>query len=44
MESICFEVTELDELYDQMKRAGGCGRAFYFYDPDGNKYAAWQGV
>lgn len=54
MESICFEVTDLDELYDQMssdgakvsdlRDSGDCGRAFYFYDPDGNKYAAWQGV
>jgi predicted enzyme related to lactoylglutathione lyase len=52
MESICFQVTEIDEIYQQMKEngaqvselrdSGGCGRAFYFYDPDMNKYAVWQ--
>ncbi len=52
MESICFEVTEIDAIYKQMKEdgarvtelrdSGGCGRSFYFYDPDMNKYAVWQ--
>jgi len=52
MESICFEVTRVDELHKQMKDAGAevselrgsgdCGLGFYFLDPDGNKYAAWQ--
>jgi predicted enzyme related to lactoylglutathione lyase len=54
MESICFEVTEITELYRQMKDSGarvselkdndGCGWAFHFFDPDGNKYTAWQDV
>ncbi|GMK42083.1 hypothetical protein PCCS19_51420 [Paenibacillus sp. CCS19] len=52
MESICFEVEQIDELYKQMRDGGasvselkgsdGCGTAFHFFDPDGNKYAAWQ--
>ncbi|MEF3309346.1 VOC family protein [Paenibacillus sp. GYB004] len=54
MESICFEVTQIDELYikmkddgervSELKDNGGCGRTFHFYDPDGNKYTAWQDV
>jgi predicted lactoylglutathione lyase len=54
MESICFEVTEITELYRQMKDSGarvselkdndGCVWAFHFFDPDGNKYTAWQDV
>ncbi|WP_143111607.1 VOC family protein [Paenibacillus sp. BC26] len=54
MESICFEVDRINELYRQMKDSGakvselkengGCGGAFHFFDPDGNKYTAWQGV
>ncbi|WP_274361912.1 VOC family protein [Paenibacillus thermotolerans] len=54
MESICFEVTEIAELHAQMKNngahvselkdSGGCGLAFHFFDPDGNKYTAWQDV
>ncbi|GIP37588.1 hypothetical protein J31TS4_08680 [Paenibacillus sp. J31TS4] len=53
MEAICFEVSGLDELHREMKDGGatvseikdngGCGRTFTFLDPDGNKYAAWQG-
>jgi predicted enzyme related to lactoylglutathione lyase len=52
MESICFEVNGIHELYNEMKESGarvtgmndngGCGWSFHFYDPDGNKYAAWQ--
>lgn len=54
MEAICFEVEQIDEFYEQMrdggakvselKDNGGCGKAFHFFDPDGNKYAAWQDV
>lgn len=29
---------QVDELRDN----GGCGIEFYFYDPDGNKYCAWE--
>ncbi|QHW31635.1 VOC family protein [Paenibacillus rhizovicinus] len=52
MESVCFEVTQIDELYAQMKAdgaavselkdSGDCGLGFHFRDPDGNKYMAWQ--
>lgn len=52
MESICFEVDNIDNLHEQMRNGGarvselkgsdGCGRAFQFFDPDGNKYTAWQ--
>ncbi|QHT59823.1 VOC family protein [Paenibacillus lycopersici] len=54
MEAICFEVTAIHELHRRMKDngamvselkdSGGCGLGFYFFDPDGNKYAAWQDV
>jgi len=52
MESICFEVDEIKNLYAEMKEeevrmtelkdTGGCGWSFSFYDPDGNKYSVWQ--
>ncbi|MBD3922338.1 VOC family protein [Paenibacillus sp. PR3] len=54
MESVCFEVEQIEELYEQMraggakvselKDSGDCGKAFHFFDPDGNKYTAWQDV
>ncbi|NIK76489.1 putative enzyme related to lactoylglutathione lyase [Paenibacillus castaneae] len=54
MEAICFEVNQINELYRQMKDSGArvselkdsgsCGGSFYFFDPDGNKYTAWQNV
>ncbi|SEM67097.1 VOC family protein [Paenibacillus sp. OV219] len=54
MEAACFEVTQINELYQLMKEDGakvselkdnsGCGWSFHFFDPDGNKFAAWQDV
>jgi predicted enzyme related to lactoylglutathione lyase len=52
MESVCFEVSDIHGLHGEMKADGArvtemkdngvCGWTFHFYDPDGNKYAAWQ--
>jgi len=52
MEGFCFEVEQIQELYERMNQSGavirelkdfgGCGYGFIFQDPDGNKYCAWQ--
>lgn len=52
MPILMFQVEDLEKLYNSMKQSGseieeirdngGCGREFYFYDPEGNKYVAWE--
>lgn len=52
MPILMFQVEDIDKLYSSMKQSeseaeeirdnGGCGREFYFYDPEGNKYVAWE--
>ncbi|MDF2717320.1 MAG: hypothetical protein K0R28_4245, partial [Paenibacillus sp.] len=27
---------------EDLRDSGGCGMGFYFYDPDGNKFGAWE--
>lgn len=53
MSALTLEVEHLDELYrsmqeagvrtDQLEDAGGCGRGFHAYDPDGNMLHVWGG-
>ncbi|WP_158606753.1 VOC family protein [Paenibacillus ginsengarvi] len=52
MPMISFEVDDAAELHRSLERKGvhveelrdnnGCGIGFYFYDPDGNKFCAWE--
>lgn len=49
---LMFQVEDIEELHSSMKQNGaeveeirdngGCGLEFYFYDPEGNKYVAWE--
>lgn len=49
---LSFEVDDIVEVHrslqdngakvEELRDANGCGMAFYFYDPDGNKFCAWE--
>ncbi|WP_052339227.1 VOC family protein [Gorillibacterium massiliense] len=53
MSAITLEVTNIEEIYNNMKTNGarieginetdGCGNFFDVYDPDGNKISIWGG-
>jgi hypothetical protein len=52
MNMLSFQVEDIEQLHSSLKQSGaqveeirdngGCGMEFYFYDPDGNKYCAWE--
>ncbi|MCQ6563523.1 VOC family protein [Paenibacillus mendelii] len=52
MNMLSFQVEDIENLHRSLKQSGaqveelrdngGCGMEFYFYDPDGNKYGAWE--
>ncbi|WP_373876547.1 VOC family protein [Paenibacillus spongiae] len=52
MPILMFQVEDIEKLYSSLKQSGaeveeirdngGCGLEFYFYDPEGNKYVAWE--
>lgn len=52
MPLVMFQVEDIEQIHSSMKQSGaeveeirdngGCGLEFYFYDPEGNKHAAWE--
>lgn len=52
MPILMLQVEDIEKLYSSMEQNGseveeirdngGCGLEFYFYDPEGNKYVAWE--
>ncbi|MBP1995212.1 VOC family protein [Paenibacillus eucommiae] len=52
MNMLAFEVIDINEVYHSLKDGGvevgnlvdngGCGIGFDFFDPDGNKFVAWE--
>lgn len=52
MSMLSFEVDDIWSVHrslreggarvEELRDSGGCGMGFYFYDPDGNKFCAWE--